>query len=760
MRLNHSHIVAAAILMLAAGSLLAMEPTPAPPMGAQASGDEALSLSSPKYFDPSQYDFLRCGAVEPRRDVVERFGWWGVGVDGSPANVGEWQGLDSSSAFWNVDGLMSDGCRTFDFFAAGPESESTRVEAYYYGGPRLTADVDYERFIHRSDHNPLGGLPDADGFPPPGGFFNPPLASGVPGYPMFGEDFNVGQEYAIRVQELKADFKGCITDNVKWRLNLWGMRKEGTRQAESTKHCFRATATSTNTCHVVSNGQHIDWLTMQIEPVIEARFGWLTAEYSRTIRSFQQDDQIVTNDFTGTIGLGAGAGAAAYAYVPENHTEIDRLKLHGQLRPCTELYVNGFVGNTHNDFRDSDRKFYGVDTRLTDTSIDGLALTAYAKTYTENNSPDTTALDTRYPTQTGLWAEANPPQTFYGAADAVDNPYNSIVDRDTTTAGVKARWRPFRDCCDLRRDLGLNGGYEYRDIKRYQVTYFIDTLEEDGVDPPTFTQPSTVSNSFFVGLDQRWSCALDSYIRYRFIESSYPLVGTSPRQQLDLVSAINSNLPEHEDRVEIGGTWTPTDNFLLNASLWIENTYNHSGYVDFDEDNYPFVISAWYAPDCKWSFSGGYASFSNWINQDITLGRQDGSAAGELVAWTTPWDYTGRADVVNVGATYLCNCKLKLIGGFEYVTSRNYFDAPAAPPGGVANADPPPAPATVDTYSDLPGYSRVEVNTTRFTLGFDYAWTDCVDLFFRYNFYDFDNQGAEYEAGTANMALAGVSAVF
>ena len=56
----------------------------------------------------------------------------------------------------------------------------------------------------------------------------------------------------------------------------------------------------------------------------------------------------------------------------------------------------GHVGNTHNEFRESDRKFYGVDARVTNTAIDGLSLTAYGKTFTQNNSADTMSLNDRY----------------------------------------------------------------------------------------------------------------------------------------------------------------------------------------------------------------------------------------------------------------------------------------------------------------------------------------------------------------------------
>jgi hypothetical protein len=307
--------------------------------------------------------------------------------------------------------------------------------------------------------------------------------------------------------------------------------------------------------------------------------------------------------------------------------------------------------------------------------------------------------------------------------------------------------------CGPAKRLAVTGGYEYSEIERTNAIYDLRALTP----PVLFTQPNTFQNMFFVGLEHKWTSTFDTYIRYRMITSEYPLVGEVEREQLSIDAAINSNLPEHQDRVEIGGTWTPSDTLLVNASLWIENSFNHSDWVNFDEDNYPIVVSAWWSPTDRWSLNGGYATFSNWITQDITLGREDGGA-GELAAWTTPWGYTGRADVLNVGATYLWTCRLRLNGGFEYVRGYNYFDAPAAPAGGVANADPPPA--TVDFYTDLPGYSAVRVNTYRATAGVDYEWRENFNVYFRYNLLDYEDIANSYNSGIAHMFLAGVAATF
>ncbi len=148
--------------------------------------------------------------------------------------------------------------------------------------------------------------------PPEGGFFVPPLPSPTPGYVMFGSNYpagnsgvvgsdliNAGDDYAIRVQQFDADVKGNITENLSWRIGFWGMKKEGTRQANTQQHCssYAGSRRHGSRCHVMTQGQSIDWLTAQVEPGIAWQTDWFSVEYSRTMRSFQQDDQAVFGDY-------------------------------------------------------------------------------------------------------------------------------------------------------------------------------------------------------------------------------------------------------------------------------------------------------------------------------------------------------------------------------------------------------------------------------------------------------------------------------
>ena len=70
------------------------------------------------------------------------------------------------------------------------------------------------------------------------------------------------------------------------------------------------------------------------------------------------------------------------------------------------------------------------------------------------------------------------------------------------------------------------GGYEWAQIKRSNVTYEFDNLAD-------FTQPTTVSNMVFVGVQEDWSPALSSFLRYRFTANSWPIVGVTERQTVE-----------------------------------------------------------------------------------------------------------------------------------------------------------------------------------------------------------------------------------
>ena len=59
-------------------------------------------------------------------------------------------------------------------------------------GKKVSAKIDFQRFIHRVDHDPVVGYDLAPGQVPPA----------IPAANVIADDLNVGEDYAIRVQEL------------------------------------------------------------------------------------------------------------------------------------------------------------------------------------------------------------------------------------------------------------------------------------------------------------------------------------------------------------------------------------------------------------------------------------------------------------------------------------------------------------------------------------------------------------------------------
>ena len=704
---------------------------------------EEVSLLFPEraanYYDQPTLTVRGQSPHGGRQDLALRFGWTATANTGSALKVGEYQTLDSS-AFWDVDRLSSDGRKTLDFNITGTDNEGVQGGMYYYR-PGLSFDADYGRYLRRLDHKSFANFLATDA--------NPAADPSVP--PLVSSDLNVGKDYAIRVQELDVVFKGDLTQNVKWRLNVWGMQKKGERQVSAVAHCYNAGAAGSSTCHAEAQSQTIDWLTMEIEPVIEAKFGAVTTEYSRTIRSFNSSDEIVSRDYTRSHSPWINQHRFAHSVVPENLTQIDRLKFGVDLNANNDFYANLLSGDTHNKHRDTHRKFYGYDLRLTNTSLDDVTITTFAKSHREDNQ-----LPSTFP-EAGIFQDPGVP------ASDIRHP----VDYSRFKAGAKSRWSPFRGHHSRISGLSFTGGYEYSSIERGFVAY--------PAQPNTLmTQPNTYAHLMHTGASMRWSRATDSFIRYKMRSINDPLFGLSERN-----GDQNTSQPEHEDMIEFGGTWTPTDNFLFSATFGIEKRHTEHLYSNlspgfpgasglanplsmrFDEADYPIVLTAWYAPTSRWSLTSGYAHYTNWINQDIRLGDayDDGVNAGynhvEPNAASTAWRYGGRSQVVSLGSAYAWSQRLTLNGGLEWVRGRNSFFAPS-PATAVDDAGNPVTP----DWSGLGRNSDVVVQTTRFSVGVDYELRRGMATYFRYNHFNYDDRSGNAGTGSSHLFLTGLTAMY
>ncbi len=677
------------------------------------------------------------GSPVYQSDAAVRFGWWAVSSSGSPTKTGEFQDL-SSSPFWDVDFISSDGLRTWNVVLSGLDNEANDARLQYYG-PEGSGKLDYERYLRELDHKPLTGLDLPFGQTPPASPPPPDQQGNV-----ITNDLNLGQDYAIRVEELDAKAHGKLMNNVTWRMEVWNQRKFGERQENATAHCFNfnslqmppAVSDGTgNVCHVLSQRQSIDWNTLELKPEVEAHLGNVTVDYSHTIRSFGADDSVVTREYTHFNGFSPANDVLGppydYALVPDNLTQIDRFKVSAKLTDCNQLYGNCYIGDNKDQLRDTHREFNGYDLRLINSTIDQVKLVGYASEYEENNSFPANIFDSP-----PLAPAPTPPNPSYDQMSL-----SQLIDYNRTRAGITATWQPYGDRGVRCSNYGLwdgtsfTSGYEYYQLERNYAVY--------NTTPVPFEQQNTITNQLEIGPSTRWSRSLDSYVRYRvqFIEN--PLIGVSVYSDDDpnANATFNTNQPQQVHNVDLGYNWSPYNNFMTTAQLTIKNSWNESQYAHFTETNYPMSFTVWYAPTDRLSFTGGYAYYSDWIDQDITLGTNRGVPANTE---TTQWNYTGQNHLFNINANYAWSRCVQLLCGYEWDRGENFFGVPPSPNPGV-------------DWSLLPYLSDVSVETQRITAGFNWQPYHDMNVYFRYVYYDFQDISSGLYSGTANMFLAGAT---
>jgi hypothetical protein len=671
------------------------------------------TLLEGKSIDPAPgQSSAPAGSNLGRSETITRFGWWGGGVNGSPLKVGEYQGL-GTSPFWDIDTIRSNGRGTVDLWGSQLNSESWDLRSHFYQNG-FSGDVNFEQFPHLLENSPLAG------------------GSRQSNSPVVIDNLNVGEDSAIRVQQLKLAFKGPLTKNIQWKIQFWMFRKYGERQVNSMAHCFNINLVGgqpDNHCHVLSQLQHIDWLTLEVEPGLVAKFNRVTVDYTRTMRYFTPNDQTVYAPFNNFPSFGSGTSLTIfpYALVPESMFQMDRLKLGVDLTDTLRIYSYLYNGDMLNLTRNVNNQFGGFDLRLIKTTPSGVTATAYAKMNENRSQMPSTLLPEEQ-----------------GDPSAIRHPVNYT----RWWTGLDGQWFPFRDASTVWQGLSFRANYEYHEVN-YQYANYPTDVPASYVVPPTvtnavvtgpyFNQPTTRSNQVVFAQRMRWTSGVNTFARYQFTTIENPLYGMTP-----LSGAINTNLPTFEQIFEIGGSWAPLPNLLLSARAEIQSMWQKSSYANGVESNYPVLFTAWYAPTPRWSISAGYSYFSNWVNQDVTLGYrgQDEPPPAE----TLRMGFKGQTQVVNFGGRYAWSEKLILTAGLFFTDGLNVFNVPASQTG--AN------------WSTMPVYSNVLAQSVRYQGGFDYKLSEKISGYFRVNVFDYQDKSQEIGTGTAFFFLGGLSGTF
>jgi hypothetical protein len=661
------------------------------------------------------------------------FGWWDVERRGNPFVIGQWQDTHSSP-FWDVDGLQTNGARTFNYSATGTDNESTRAKLQYYG-PNSQGSIDFNRFPHAQEHENFNNMKASALIPGTG-----PGS----GQPVIAQDLNVGQNYAIRVDQFESKYKFNLAGRpgkddswVTGSINIWDQREFGDRQANNTVHCFTAQAGQQKSCHVLSQKQGIDWNTFEVTPTLEARYGRLNIQYSHNLRVFSTHDDVLIGQFTDG-GANIISGNFPFASVPQSTFNMDKIKLGIEVNDYNKVYAYGYVGFVEDTDRHVGRDMGGFDLRWTNTAFKGLNLTTYVKNYDQSGERPPTLLpdETQGLTPARTQASIRTPVGF--------NDYKF---------GEKFNWRPWTGCYDsILGRLSFTGGYEFDHLIRVNERWS-NPLDPPNAIPtiPILFQPNTNTHTLNVGVQTPWSDTLHSYVRYKiqFIENG--LVGY---RQTD--GAVNSSLPDLRNIIEFGGDWFPSPCFGASVNETINLASRRGGpnpvggpttgatvvgdIIDFREDSYATSLVTWWTPMDKLTLTANAAYFTNHVNQNISVG-DDYFLPGDPLPLFTPvigrWNYAGTAVVLGCGINYRLSRNLRLTADYEIADGKNE----------ITNSD---------GFSTLAQFSAVRNVTQQVRAGVDWKPRERLTTYFRYQLVDFQDRSDSTNNGALNMFLAGM----
>lgn len=688
-------------------------------------------------------------------DTQVIFGAWFTRNNGSNVKIGEYQGL-SSSPFWVLDGLYSNGSQTLGFYGNQTDNDSNQANARFFYS-NFNNDFGYQRFLHRLDHIPLDNftpsnpITDKTNFP----------ANSV----VLGKDLNVGQEYAIRVEELRNSTAWRINDNVRVRVDFWQMRKFGERQQNAAAHCFVASAGGSKNCHVLSQSQHIDWTTTEVTPRLEGTLGPLTMEYSRPMRQFSQDDQMIFRNYNnGSLTKPSSSGGMIwgdypYGIVPETLTQIDQLKASLDLGPTRQFYAFGYLGNTENQDRDVHRDFNGADMRFTDWTVPRTSVTLYAKTYNQTGSRPTTlnASETQFLTLAQANAEIRTPIEFH-----------------RNTAGVKGNWRPDVGFGSLN-DPTFTAGYEYDHLDRVNAIWQTPFLSSPGrpagsQEEGIYSQADTATHTLFAGVRQPLGYHFNTFVRYKVHFVDNVLYGFR-----ELSNVLNTALPQQQHIVEFGGGWYPASNFslTLDQNIDVGRTYTDNtaaaegNIVNFHEQSYATTLTMLYAPTSKLSLVTSFSVYSDWINQNMFLGDdyidpEDPVPPknAKMPLAIQPTYYAGKSELFNFNLNYKLTDNTRLTLGYQFVHGSNQFNMLSNPSFAFSPSLSTSEPKTPITFADLGQFSATRMDTNKVIAGIGWRIRPRATFNVYYNLFSYIDETNAANTGIAHQVNTSLTCIW
>ena len=524
----------------------------------------------------------------------------------------------------------------------------------------LTLKTDYNRFIHRLDHDELENL-EAHVFSTTGaGLFYDFNGDGtnnkndeiIGSAAVYHSDYGAGDDYYLMRAEWKNEAKLHIPQipGLTIGFNHRFEERKGLEQARTMSKC--------SACHVVADSKSIDEETNDYMPSVTLRTGPVVLNYTFMHREFDDQSEEMTNvynalaashlGFTNRLQFDDRTGALPYSSTPDSEKDMHTFKARWNVNrhnTFTAAVVYSQITNTSvDDPYDPLNGGYGDEIEMESTTMSAkwhsrissnLSLNVHGRYQTIDNDEvyidvvdrtngDGTTLGDGYATST-LGAEEGLGTGYW------DFTRRSGYDLDLTTLGFDVAWRPMLG-------VTIRGGYEFHYEERDNAEYHHvpdDTTEHSF----KLSGDWRVNRTLKLGLAYRLELVDDPYSLEEAVctpDGSYGEYGGPPGSLYDYSRSYDpaiysqrvgsrSNQPNSAHEFRFKGSWMPTA--ILSANFNAKYRTAENDDIDGNEwqqDLFTGGVNVVLAPNDKVSFMTGYNYFNDKYEAMYCIAIYDG----------------------------------------------------------------------------------------------------------------------------------------
>lgn len=547
-------------------------------------------------------------------------------------------------------------------------------------------------------------------------------------------------------------------------------------------------------CHTVAVGQEIDQTTEDVSIGATFKKSGFTASYFHTEREFDnQSDAYAHQGLTDneywydTVVKGSHTDTFMSRELFENEwqeigitadieKQMDTVKVRYDAPAATTFYGSYVSADTKNNYSDleydSDTLFFSVSNR----SIAGLRLKAFAKQY-EIDSDDLYVDMTSYSNNSGitLGSLVDEPVSYFNYTRP------SSASRNVLETGIDASYI-------LGASTMLTGAYTYKIVDRDNDTF----KEYDNsalLDEDYLEDEETTYNTIELGLSSRPMSSVNLRAKYTYEHADSPfsfsnglgyddlylngwtqLLEESGSDALDMSvnspfyqvlrsgyrTTSGSNVAENHHQLKASATWTPNDIFSLSANGKYTFEDNGDAYNDWENNSWNAGVSIFLMPTQKLTFSAGYdyqyGKTTSKYATAVYVGCFSESMGEQIASVYDDVDYDTKAQVLYLSSTYQATEKLTLSGDLtltkaeasadnpdfgDNIYYENYVDYYLS---GMSAEDYvtylednnlPYTQTIMTSYLDYSGsddYSDLEYETLDFTLNAEYRFNPALSL--------------------------------